>query len=111
MNASEHTQLGSSHLAIKGEMTIYTAREWRDELLAAMAAPGDVALDLSGVTDIDAAGIQLLVSLRLEAAEGDRSFAVSAASKRVMEAFAFCRLLRFFELEPSAEAGARDARS
>ena len=65
MNASDHKNLGSSHVVITGEMTIYTAREWRDELLAALAAPGDVELDLSGVSDIDAAGIQLLVSLRL----------------------------------------------
>ncbi|GLT21240.1 anti-sigma factor antagonist [Zoogloea oryzae] len=104
MNASDHKNLGSSHVVITGEMTIYTAREWRDELLAALAAPGDVELDLSGVSDIDAAGIQLLVSLRLEAADGDRGFRVRAASKRVLEAFEFCRLLRFFELEPAAQA-------
>ncbi len=72
MNASDQCNLGTSRVVIAGEMTIYTARDWRDRLLVAMSAPGDVELDLSGVSDIDAAGIQLLVSLRMEAAAADR---------------------------------------
>lgn len=96
MNASEQTSLGTSRVVIAGEMTIYTARDWRDRLLAAMAAPGDVELDMAGVSDIDAAGIQLLVSLRMEAAASERTLRLLAVSPRVTEALAFCRLTEYF---------------
>ena len=104
MNASEQTILGTAHVVIAGEMTIYTARDWRDRLLIAMEAPGDVVLDLSGVSDIDAAGIQLLASLALEAQAAERMLRFSAVSPRIIEAFEFCRLMHFFK---DALAGAR----
>lgn len=97
MSASEQSSLGASRVVIAGEMTIYSARDWRDRLLIAMSAPGDVELDLSGVSEIDAAGIQLLVSLRLEAADSDRALRLLAISARVTEALTFCRLMDFFK--------------
>lgn len=104
MNESEQKNLGCSQVVISGAMTIFTARAWRDELLTAAEAPGDVELDLSAVSDIDAAGIELLVLLRLEAAVADRGFHVRTISGRVREAFEFCRLMSFFELAVPVEA-------
>ncbi|MBL8333901.1 MAG: STAS domain-containing protein [Rubrivivax sp.] len=47
------------------ELTIAQAAAWRDMLGEALAStPGDLALDLSSVTDIDSAGIQLLLAAR-----------------------------------------------
>lgn len=102
MNASEQTSLCTSRVVIAGEMTIYTAREWRDHLLASMGAPGDVELDLRDVCDIDAAGIQLLVSLRMEADATGRCLRLVAISPKVEEALAFCRLTEFFRDAPSS---------
>ncbi|MBP8133593.1 MAG: STAS domain-containing protein [Zoogloea sp.] len=104
MSASEQTSLGASRVVIAGEMTIYSARDWRDRLLMAMGAPGDVELDLSGVSEIDAAGIQLLVSLRLEAADSERVMRLLAVSARVAEALNFCRLTEFFSDAVPAQA-------
>lgn len=97
MSASEQSSLAASRVVIAGEMTIYSARDWRDRLLIAMSAPGDVELDLSGVSEIDAAGIQLLVSLRMEAADSERALRLLAVSARVTEALTFCRLTDFFK--------------
>ena len=104
MNASDQCKLGKSRVVIAGEMTIYTVRDWRDRLLVAMSAPGDVELDLSGVSDIDAAGIQLLVSLRMEAATADRALRLLSVSARVTEALTFCRLTEFFSDALPAQA-------
>ena len=47
------------------ELTITQAAASRDLLVDALCATsGDLALDLSGLTDIDSAGIQLLLALR-----------------------------------------------
>lgn len=61
-------------------------------------------LDLSGVSDIDAAGIQLLVSLRMEARALERVLRLVGISERVNEALAFCHLTEFFKDAPFAQS-------
>uniref|UniRef100_UPI003FD73FFF STAS domain-containing protein n=1 Tax=Salmonella enterica TaxID=28901 RepID=UPI003FD73FFF len=91
-------------IVISGEMTIFSALDWRERLLAAIAQPGDLELDLSSVSEIDAAGIQLLVSLQLEAKAEGRQLRVVRAGERVVEAFTFCRLLDFLGEQTPAMA-------
>lgn len=51
-------------LSLGPELTIAQAAACRDALVDALCAgPGDLALELSGVTDIDSAGVQLLLAL------------------------------------------------
>ena len=54
-----------SALALPAELTIYTAGETRPQWLAWLAADDAESLqvDASGVTEVDAAGVQLLVAL------------------------------------------------
>jgi anti-sigma B factor antagonist len=59
------SQAAAATLALGPELTIAQAALCRDQLLDALCAtPGDLALDLSAVTDIDSAGIQLLLATR-----------------------------------------------
>jgi anti-anti-sigma regulatory factor len=55
----------SAPLALPAELTIYTAGESRSQWLAWLAADDSDTLpvDASGVTEVDAAGVQLLVAL------------------------------------------------
>lgn len=55
----------STALALPPELTIYTAAETRTAWLAALAEPGEgtLAVPAGAVTEVDAAGIQLLASL------------------------------------------------
>jgi anti-anti-sigma regulatory factor len=55
----------TSSLALPAELTIYTAGETRPQWLAWLAADDAESLqvDASGVTEVDAAGVQLLVAL------------------------------------------------
>lgn len=58
----------SGRIVIEGELTIFTALELKDKLLTGLAAAEELELDLSGVGEFDAAGLQLLVMIKQEAA-------------------------------------------
>jgi anti-anti-sigma factor len=67
-------------LRLEGELTIYTASDVRQRLLAALS--GDAAatvlqLDLTGVTETDTAGMQLLLAARQYARAHQREVRIS----------------------------------
>jgi anti-sigma B factor antagonist len=84
-------------LALGPDLTIAHAAAWRQTLLQALAAhSGDLALDLSAVTDIDSAGLQLLLSTRrslLERGDGLHIAASSAALDDALGHFGLADLL------------------
>ncbi len=53
-------------LLIEGEMTVATAAALRDEILAALApqTAGEIEIDLSGVSEMDTAGLQLMLQIK-----------------------------------------------
>ena len=51
-------------LALDGEMTIYRAAELKQILLASLSTPGALDIDLHGVTELDSAGVQLLILVK-----------------------------------------------
>ncbi len=55
----------SHHLV--GELTIHTAAEQKQTLMSLLEAGEPVELDASGVTELDTAGLQLLLLLKREA--------------------------------------------
>lgn len=55
-------------LKAQGELTIYHAAEAKAALHAALAGPGALELDLSGVSELDTAGVQVLLWAKREAA-------------------------------------------
>ena len=81
---------------VHGEMTIYSAAQLRRELAAAMDEPRDLELDLEGVTDIDSAGIQLLMLLKRERDAHDRKLALSNHSSTVLDVFELMGLIGYF---------------
>jgi anti-sigma B factor antagonist len=76
-------------LGLAGELTIRTAAEEKAGLLAFLditAAEGaDVELDLSGVTELDTAGVQLLLMGRREARAQGRQLRLVEPSPTVVE--------------------------
>ena len=84
-------------LILGPELTIAYAAELRETLLAATAAAaGDLRLDLSGVSDFDSSGVQLLLSTRLSLqAQGHalRLVAASAAVRDALQTFGLADLL------------------
>jgi anti-sigma B factor antagonist len=88
-------------LQIDGEMTIYRAAELKDVLSgavqSAVAEARALALDLSGVTEFDSAGIQLLLVARREAERQGGALRLVALSPAVREVFALTGLSARFE--------------
>jgi anti-sigma B factor antagonist len=82
------TSLKFRPVAINGELNIYTAAEWRDRLASEIAGSDDVELDLTGVEEIDTAGLQLLIATCRQLANEGRQMhigAVSAGVRMVLE--------------------------
>ena len=81
---------------IEGELTIYQAGELAPVLLAALAAAPVLAIDLSRVTELDTAGVQLLMMLKRAARAQDRELQLLAHSPAVLEVFELLNLAAYF---------------
>jgi anti-sigma B factor antagonist len=66
-SASSATPAGAQTLRIDGELSIYRAAELKPVLLQAVEASRVLEIDLSGVTEFDSAGVQLLLLAKREA--------------------------------------------
>ena len=89
----------STCFRIEGELTIYRAAELAAEMRAALAeVPGGGAfeLDLSEVTEMDCAGVQLLIAARRSAQESGRTLRVAGSSPAVAEVFQTLQLASHF---------------
>lgn len=81
---------GRCALRMEGDMTIYTAAQLKISLLEALNKCHEVEVDLSEVTDMDSAGLQLLILAKREAARDRKSVrlvAHSAASLNVIDTY------------------------
>ena len=101
-------QPGSGVLRLEGELSIYRAAELKQALLD---EPAPSELDLSGVTDIDSAGVQLLMLAKKTAQTHQRELRLVAHSPAVTEVFELLNLALFFgdPLVMSNRAGANAA--
>lgn len=93
MNASTAP---ASRLVISENMTVYLADQQKQQLLAALAAARDLELDLSAVSEIDTAGLQLLVLLKREAVLHGKKLSISGHSPAVRQTLDLCNLAGVF---------------
>lgn len=92
------TQKGNEpcRFAVEGEMTIYTALELKDQLLPPLGQCADLEIDLAGVSEIDSAGLQLLVMIKQEAKAQNKHLRITNHSPAVLGIFDLCKLEGFF---------------
>jgi anti-anti-sigma factor len=74
-------------LAIEDEMTIYTAALQKNELLGYLDDCQELEVDLSAVSEIDSAGLQILLMLKQEADRGEKNIHLVNHSQAVVEVF------------------------
>lgn len=86
----------SSHLAVQGPLTIYTAAEWKQRLAAALAETDALELDMSAATEIDGAGLQLLIMAKHEAARQGKDLRIAGHTPQLLEILDLCQLAGFF---------------
>ena len=74
------------------DLTIYHALDQKGILLDALATTDELELDLLPVSEIDTAGLQLLVLLKKEAQRTGKRVSIVAHSQAVREVIDFCNL-------------------
>jgi len=84
-------------IRLEGALTIYSAADTKQTLLAQMNPPGTLGLDLSAVDEIDCAGLQLLVLAREEARRAGGELYLVTCSEAVHDALALGGLSSAFE--------------
>lgn len=93
-----------SAFRIEGELSIYRAAELRQALQAwapgAALTHGCIALELGEVSDMDSAGLQLLLSAQRSAQEFDVPFQLLSASKAVADVLRISALLQLMPPAP-----------
>lgn len=84
-------------LHVAGEMTIYSALELKEHLLGSLARCAELDVNSSDVTEVDSAGLQLLLLAKREARSVGKQMRVSDPSQAMQEA------LQQFCLSPTLE--------
>jgi anti-sigma B factor antagonist len=80
----------SGRLVVNGAMTIYEAAAAKTALLDALAKTREIEIDLSGVEEIDTAGVQLLILVKHVAVKAGKSLRLvqhSAATLEVLDRY------------------------
>lgn len=85
-------------MRLEGELSIAVAAARRDALLEAMSTPEFAGFDLSGITLVDGAGVQLLMLAAREARFHGIPLMATEPSRAVLDALGLARL--GLDLEP-----------
>lgn len=83
-------------LTMENELTIFTAAEQKMHLLAFLASGGELEINLANVTEIDTAGLQLLILIKREAAQAAKTLRFVMHSKAVLEILELANLTSTF---------------
>jgi anti-sigma B factor antagonist len=86
----------SARLAIDGEMTIYRAAELKPLVLDALKDHATLELDLSGVTELDTAGLQILVLAKQAAQAAGSTLRLAGHSHAVLDVFELLDMGAYF---------------
>ena len=83
-------------VSIQDEMTIYNVLEQKNNLYPHLKAENELQIDLSEVSEIDSAGIQLLIFLKNEASRKQNDLSFIDHSQSVVEVVEMFNLSSFF---------------
>jgi anti-sigma B factor antagonist len=79
-------------IRLDGELTVQVAAEYKGLLLNALADRDEVILELSGINELDTAGLQLLLLIKREAGQLGKAVRLTEPSPAVLEVLALARL-------------------
>ncbi len=86
----------SQPLVVSNDLTIYHALELKPTLLDALATTQELELNLSQVSEMDTAGLQLLILLKKEAQRAGKCVRIVAHSQAVSSIIDFCNMAAEF---------------
>lgn len=88
MPFSEKEENGTIRLKIEDALTIYDTARLRETILKWIGTQQDVELDLSEANKCDAAGLQLLCSIRKTAEHTEKKVRIAGVSRAVLDTLA-----------------------
>lgn len=83
-------------LVLEGDLTIYHAQEHKRRLLDALDQAKVVELDLARVSEIDSAGLQVLLLTKRESLAAGKDLRILAHSPAVQELLDFLNVASYF---------------
>lgn len=102
---------GQPALKLKGALTIYTVAQARRDIPARMAKQKSMVLDLTGIDELDTAGVQLLLWLKRDLSSRGSGLALANHSPAVVDVLDLLGLTAVFGdtilLSPSSSTGGR----
>lgn len=90
----------------QGEITIYNAADMKTILLDTLQVHNKIEIDLAEVSELDTAGVQLLVLARREADKADKSLSLITPSEVVQEMLNLYHLTSYFDSPDTATSKA-----
>ena len=93
---ANHADIDIGRIAIDGELTIYRAADLKITVLEALRKARVLEVDLSGVTELDTAGLQVLMLAKNAAAADGRELRLLNHSPAVVEIVEMLNLGAFF---------------
>ena len=87
---------GQGRMAIEEDMTVYNAPLQKTLLLDAVGSCKELELDLSGVSDMDTAGFQVLLLAKRESMHAGKTLRISAHSKAVTQLLDLYNMASYF---------------
>jgi len=91
----------STEITISGELTIYCAKEFYQQYLQAIKLKALTILNLSGIDEIDTAGVQLLIMLFKEIDNQQSQCQINTISTALQEYSNIFRLEHYFTAHDS----------
>ena len=83
-------------LTIDGELTIFTAAEQKKQLLDFLHSGQALEINLANVSEIDTAGLQLLILVKREAVQANKKLSFVMHSQVVLEILELANLTSVF---------------
>lgn len=90
------TQNAVGRVALEGELTIYTAAEMKGRMLSPLQLHDETEFDLAAVSEVDTAGLQLMIAAKLEAGKLGKALRFVAHSPAVVEMLELTNMASFF---------------
>lgn len=102
MTTNQNTMKSVGTFRPVGDVTIYTAGENKSRLLEVLADCAGLEVDVSQVSTMDTAGMQILVLARMEALRRKIPFTLVGNNAAVSDVIELCNLTHLFDEPPGA---------
>lgn len=87
----------ASRVSLAGEMTIYSASDLKSKLLGALVDCAELEISMAEVTEMDTAGVQLLLLAKQEAARSGKVIHLTTPSPAVREVLECYRMTPYLD--------------